>query len=244
MTSGKTKVTDNHSPAASRAGLTGRGMIAGLLTAAVAVGVGQLAAAIIRPQGSPVAAVGSLAIDFTPPQVKDFAITAFGTHDKLVLVSGILVLLACFAAWLGTRAVRRFSSGVAGIALFAVIGLLSALTRPGASPLDALPTLLGAAAAILALHRLVLAANAAAPPAPAPQTTAVPETTPVPQATRPSPRPPAPGRGLCPHPPPLPPSRGRRWVPATGRARLYPRRTGGGSWSPGPRWPARPWSPG
>ena len=176
-------MTDNHSPAASRAGLTGRGMIAGLLTAAVAVGVGQLAAAIIRPQGSPVAAVGSLAIDFTPPPVKDFAITAFGTHDKLVLVSGILVLLACFAAWLGTRAVRRFSSGVAGIVLFAVVGLLSALTRPGASPLDALPTLLGAAAAILALHRLVLAVNAAAPPAPAPQTTAVPETTPVPQAT-------------------------------------------------------------
>ncbi len=176
-------MTDNHSPAASRAGLTRRGMIAGLLTAAVAVGVGQLAAAIIRPQGSPVAAVGSLAIDFTPPQVKDFAITAFGTHDKLVLVSGILVLLACFAAWLGTRAVRRFSSGVAGIALFAVIGLLSALTRPGASPIDALPTLLGAAAAILALHRLVLAANAAAPPAPAPQTTVVPETMPVPETT-------------------------------------------------------------
>jgi DMSO/TMAO reductase YedYZ molybdopterin-dependent catalytic subunit len=184
VTSRKTKVTDNHSLAVSRAGLTGRGMIAGLLTAAVAVGVGQLAAAIIRPQGSPVAAVGSLAIDFTPPQVKDFAITAFGTHDKLVLVSGILVLLAGFAAWLGTRAVRRFSSGVTGIVLFAVVGLLSALTRPGATPLDALPTLLGAAAAILALHRLVLAANAAAPPAPAPQTTVVPETTPVPQVTQ------------------------------------------------------------
>ena len=174
-------MTDNHSPAVSRAGLTGRGMIAGLLTAAVAVGVGQLAAAIIRPQGSPVAAVGSLAIDFTPPPVKDFAITAFGTHDKLVLVSGILVLLACFAAWLGTRAVRRFSSGVAGIALFAVVGLLSALTRPGASPLDALPTLLGAAAAILALHRLVLAISAAAPPAPAAAATSVvPETGPRP----------------------------------------------------------------
>jgi DMSO/TMAO reductase YedYZ molybdopterin-dependent catalytic subunit len=180
-------------------------MIAGLLTAAVAVGVGQLAAAIIRPQGSPVAAVGSLAIDFTPPQVKDFAITAFGTHDKLVLVSGILVLLACFAAWLGTRAVRRFSSGVAGIALFAVIGLLSALTRPGASPLDALPTLLGAAAAILALHRLVLAANAAAPPAPAPQTTVVPETTPVPQAT-PAPQSPAADPRTGSVPPPASPS--------------------------------------
>ena len=198
-------MTDNHSPAVSRAGLTGRGMIAGLLTAAVAVGVGQLAAAIIRPQGSPVAAVGGLAIDFTPPPVKDFAITAFGTHDKLVLVSGILVLLACFAAWLGTRAVRRFSSGVAGIALFAVVGLLSALTRPGASPLDALPTLLGAAAAILALHRLVLAANAAAPPAPAPQTTVVPETTPVPQAT-PGPQSPAAGTRTGSVPPPASPS--------------------------------------
>ena len=241
-------MTDNHTPAVSRAGRTGRGMIAGLLTAAVAVTVGQLAAAIIRPQGSPVAAVGSLAIDFTPPSVKDFAISAFGSHDKLVLVSGILVLLAGYAAWLGTRAVRRFSSGVAGIALFAVVGLVSALTRPGASPLDALPTLLGAAAAILVLHRLVLAVHAAAPLAPAPPTT--------PAATRPRPRPsrrprqsrsprrPAPGRGLCPHPPPLPPSWGRRWVPATGPSRPYPRRTGGGSWSPGRRWPARPWSPG
>jgi DMSO/TMAO reductase YedYZ molybdopterin-dependent catalytic subunit len=198
-------VTDNHSPAPRRAGLTVRGMIAGLLTAAVAVAVGQLAAAIIRPQGSPVAAVGSLAIDFTPPQVKDFAISAFGTHDKLVLVSGILVLLACYAAWLGTRAVRRFSSGVAGIALFSVVGLLSALTRPGASPLDAVPTLLGTAAAILALHRLVLAAHAAAPPAPAPQTTAVPETTPVPQAT-PVPQPRAPGTVTGSVPPPASPS--------------------------------------
>jgi DMSO/TMAO reductase YedYZ molybdopterin-dependent catalytic subunit len=205
VTSRKSKVTDNHSPAANRAGLTGRGMIAGLLTAAVAVGVGQLAAAIIRPQGSPVAAVGSLAIDFTPPPVKDFAISAFGTHDKLVLVSGILVLLACFAAWLGTRAVRRFSSGVAGIALFAVVGLLSALTRPGATPLDALPTLLGAAAGILALHRLVLAVHAAAPPAPAPQTTAVPDTMPVPQAT-PVPQSPAPGTGTGSVPPPASPS--------------------------------------
>jgi DMSO/TMAO reductase YedYZ molybdopterin-dependent catalytic subunit len=205
VTSRKSKVTDNHSPAANRAGLTGRGMTAGLLTAAVAVGVGQLAAAIIRPQGSPVAAVGSLAIDFTPPPVKDFAISAFGTHDKLVLVSGILVLLACFAAWLGTRAVRRFSSGVAGIALFAVVGLLSALTRPGATPLDALPTLLGAAAGILALHRLVLAVHAAAPPAPAPQTTAVPDTMPVPQAT-PVPQSPAPGTGTGSVPPPASPS--------------------------------------
>ncbi|HEX6856865.1 MAG TPA: molybdopterin-dependent oxidoreductase [Streptosporangiaceae bacterium] len=228
-------MTDNHSPAASRAGLTGRGMIAGLLTAAVAVGVGQLAAAIIRPQGSPVAAVGSLAIDFTPPQVKDFAISAFGTHDKLVLVSGILVLLAGFAAWLGTRAVRRFSSGVAGIALFAVVGLLSALTRPGASPLDALPTLLGAAAAILALHRLVLAISPAAPPATAPATPGpAARTASVPQAAAAAgaavdpdlrPRPgdgasPVPPVGPPPGPPPGPGHRTGPPVPAPDRRRF------------------------
>ena len=117
-------MTDNHSPAASRAGLTGRGMIAGLLTASVALGVGQLVAAIIRPQGSPVAAVGSPAIDVTPPPVKNFAISAFGSHDKMVLVIGILVVLAVLRSRLGIAAVRRSPAAWPGIALFAVVGLL------------------------------------------------------------------------------------------------------------------------
>jgi DMSO/TMAO reductase YedYZ molybdopterin-dependent catalytic subunit len=191
-------------------------MIAGLLAAAVAVSAGQLAAAIISPEASPVAAVGSLAIDFTPPPVKDFAISAFGTHDKLVLVSGILLLLAGYAAWIGTLAMRRFSSGAQGIALFAAIGLLSALTRPGANPFDALPTLIGTGAAILALKKLVEAAHTAAPPAPsappalAPQAAAVP----VPASQAPPAGPPGPGH----RPPPPEPSPGRRKFLVTGSA--------------------------
>ncbi len=112
----------------------------------VALGVGQLVAGIGRPQGSPVAAVGSAAIDHTPPAVKNFAISAFGSHDKTVLVIGILVVLAVFSAAIGIAAMRNLRRGYAGLAIFAVIGLAAALTRPNATPWDVLPTLIGALA--------------------------------------------------------------------------------------------------
>src|SRR5208282_2385456 len=72
----------------------GRGMIAGLLAAAVALGIGQLVAGFVAPDASPVVAVGEASIGLTPPPVKAFAISAFGSHDKVVLVSGILAVLA------------------------------------------------------------------------------------------------------------------------------------------------------
>ena len=76
--------------------------------------MGQLVAGITGPQGSPVAAVGSAAIDNTPPPVKNFAISAFGSNDKLVLVIGILVVLAVFAAAIGVAAIRRLAYGCTG----------------------------------------------------------------------------------------------------------------------------------
>ena len=133
-------------------GLAGRGLIAGLLTAAVAIGVAQLVAGITGPDGSPVVAVGGVSIDFTPPAVKDFAITAFGSHDKLVLVSGILVVLAIFAAAIGALAVRKLWYGMAGLAVFALIGVLAATTRPDSSATDVLPTLAGTVAGGIALY--------------------------------------------------------------------------------------------
>ncbi len=125
----------------------------------VALGVGQLIAGIGRPQGSPVAAVGSAAIDRTPPAVKNFAISAFGSHDKTVLVIGILVVLAVFSAAIGIAATRRLRYGYIGLAIFAVIGVAAALTRPNAALVDVLPTLIGALAGAYALSRLVRAAG-------------------------------------------------------------------------------------
>jgi DMSO/TMAO reductase YedYZ molybdopterin-dependent catalytic subunit len=129
----------------------------------VALGVGQLIAGIGRPQGSPVAAVGSAAIDHTPSAVKNFAISAFGSHDKTVLVVGILVVLAVFSAAIGIAAMHRLRNGYIGLALFAVIGLAAALTRPDASWWDVLPTLIGALAGAYVLSRLVRMAGGRAP---------------------------------------------------------------------------------
>jgi DMSO/TMAO reductase YedYZ molybdopterin-dependent catalytic subunit len=135
------------------------GLFTGLMTAAVALGVGQLLAGLTGSVGSPVVAVGQASIDLTPPPVKDFAISTFGSNDKTALVTGILVLLAVFAAVIGVAAVRRFRYGVAGLAVFSAVGLAAVLSRPTAGAADALPSLAGAAAGLLAMWRLAGAAN-------------------------------------------------------------------------------------
>jgi DMSO/TMAO reductase YedYZ molybdopterin-dependent catalytic subunit len=135
------------------------GLFTGLITAAVALGVGQLVAGLTGSVGSPVVAVGGASIDLSPPPVKDFAISTFGSNDKTALVTGILVLLAVFAAVIGIAAVRRFRYGVAGLIAFTAVGLAAALSRPTAGPADVLPSLIGGAAGLFAMWRLVKAAH-------------------------------------------------------------------------------------
>src|SRR6516165_2359811 len=138
--------------AGRRAGL---GAIAGVLAAATALGVGQLVAGLTGANGSPVVAVGQLQIDFTPPWLKNFAINEFGSDDKLVLVSGILVVLGIFAAVIGVAATRRLAYGMAGLLVFAAIGLTAAATRPTATAASLLPTLAATAAAAIVLRVLI-----------------------------------------------------------------------------------------
>ena len=140
------------------------GAVTGVLAAAVAIGAAQLAAGLTVPQSSPVLAVGQAAIDLTPPPVKNFAISAFGANDKTVLVGGILVVLALYAAVVGMVAVRRLTFGMWGLALFAFIGLAAALTRPNSTPEYIVPILAGAAAGAFALARLSRAATRLGPP--------------------------------------------------------------------------------
>jgi DMSO/TMAO reductase YedYZ molybdopterin-dependent catalytic subunit len=146
----------------------------GLITAAVALGVGQLVAGLTGSVGSPVVAVGSASIDLTPLPVKDFAISTFGSNDKTALVTGILVLLAVFAAGIGIVAVRRFRYGVAGLAVFTAIGLAAALSRPTAGAADVLPSLVGGAAGLFTMWRLVQAAHEGAGDLPADEPGAIP----------------------------------------------------------------------
>ena len=208
------------------------GAVVGVLAAAVAIGAAQLAAGLTVPQASPVLAVGQAAIDLTPPPVKNFAISAFGADDKTVLLGGILVVLALYAALVGMLAVRRLAFGLWGLALFAVIGLAAALTRPDSTPAYIVPTLAGAAAGAFALTRLVRAAGRlSAPPShspppaplPAPETLAPPDLPIAPDSPDPPDEPalPGPRPRVTPLPTcPIRTIRGRRAGPR-----------GGGSWS-------------
>ena len=148
---------------------TGLGAIVGLLTAAVAIGVAQLVAGIVGASTSPVVAVQEVSVGLTPPGLKNFAISAFGANDKLVLLCGVLVVLALFAALIGVEAMRRLDFGLAGLVIFAVIGILAAITRPHASAAAVLPTLIGAAAGAGALVLLLRAAQPAGAPSPGAQ---------------------------------------------------------------------------
>jgi DMSO/TMAO reductase YedYZ molybdopterin-dependent catalytic subunit len=139
--------------------------VAGLIAAAVALGVAELVAGLVGPASSPVIAVGDAAITLTPEPVKAFAIRTFGESDKIALVVGTLAVIAIYALVVGLVGLRNRRLGAVGIAVFGAVGVLAALTRPAGGPLDALPSLLGAAAGIVALLALLapLTAGATAP---------------------------------------------------------------------------------
>jgi DMSO/TMAO reductase YedYZ molybdopterin-dependent catalytic subunit len=128
---------------------------AGLLAAAVALGVAEFMAAVIRPQASPVVAVGGSVIDATPVWLKDFAIRTFGNNDKPVLIGSILAMLVLLSLVTGALAIRHRAVGIAGVAVLGLVGALAAATRPAAEFLDPLPSVVGAVVGSFALLALL-----------------------------------------------------------------------------------------
>jgi DMSO/TMAO reductase YedYZ molybdopterin-dependent catalytic subunit len=144
----------------SRTGLSrGWGALCGLLAAALAMGIAQLIAGLSVPAASPVIDVGSVAINHTPLPVKVWATSTFGTNDKTVLLTGVFVVVFLYAMLVGVLAARRLALGFAGLAVFACIGIAAAVTRHGASPGYAAPTVVGALVGAFALYRLIEAAQ-------------------------------------------------------------------------------------
>jgi DMSO/TMAO reductase YedYZ molybdopterin-dependent catalytic subunit len=131
------------------------------------IAIAHLLAAATVPSRSPLVAVGSVVIDLAPTPVKEAAVAWFGTADKPLLLGGLGVVILLLAAGCGLLARR---SPLAGAALASALGLVAAgaaLTRPGAGPGDAVPGILGAAAAGLTLG-LVSRALRRAPDRPGP----------------------------------------------------------------------------
>lgn len=139
------------------------GAAIGLLSGAVALGVGQLVAGLVGGASSPIITVGSSAIDATPEWLKSFAIRTFGTHDKTVLLAGIGVVLVAAAVVLGIASVHRAWVGIVGLIVLGAAGGLAAVTRPANGNSDAIPAVVGAAAGIIAFVVLRASAGLSSP---------------------------------------------------------------------------------
>jgi DMSO/TMAO reductase YedYZ molybdopterin-dependent catalytic subunit len=75
------------------------------------------------------------------------------------------VVLGIFAAVIGAAATRRMAYGMAGLGVFAVVGLTAAATRPTSTVTSLLPTLAATAAAVAVLRLLIPLVSPPAPPA-------------------------------------------------------------------------------
>lgn len=147
--------------------------LAGILAAGTVLAAAELAGAFFTARARPLIALGSTFIDFTPLWLKNFAVETFGTNDKAVLFAGMGLTIAVLAACAGVLARRRWALGVAAVVVMGTVIVACVLTRAGAAPLDAVPTVLGTAVGIAVLRGLIrripVSGPAASPESPAVQ---------------------------------------------------------------------------
>ncbi len=136
-------------------GPTAMAALAGVVAAAVVLAVAELIGAFFTARATPVLALGSTFIDFTPPWMKDFAIATFGTNDKAALFVGMGLTIFLLACVLGVVAYRKWALGVAGVVLMGTVIVASVVTRAGVKPLDAIPTVVGTLAGLVVLRLLI-----------------------------------------------------------------------------------------
>lgn len=128
---------------------------AGVASALLGVGLGELTAALIAPGASPFAVIGSALIDLAPGWAKNTAIALFGTNDKAALLTGIAIVLVILAAGAGLLELRRPPWGRVVMLVFGGVGIVAAMTRADAGPLDWIPSTVAGLAAAGALWLLV-----------------------------------------------------------------------------------------
>lgn len=128
--------------------------MAGIAAAAVALGVSSLLSVFFGQGADSRTAVGSAVIDLTPAPVKEWAITTFGTADKLVLSVLVLAVIAIIAAVAGSMETRRLPIGSAAIVLAGVAGCAAVLSRDGATLGDITPTVIGTVCGVVVLRLL------------------------------------------------------------------------------------------
>jgi hypothetical protein len=130
------------------------GALSGFLAAGTTLGVANLAAAFVRPQASPIVAVGGELMAYTPSALTNFVAEKLGQNDMTTLLLSTYFTIALIALVIGMIAWRQLPAGVAGIGLFGLYAAFIAYTRPASHATDVIPSLVGSLAGIIVLVAL------------------------------------------------------------------------------------------
>jgi DMSO/TMAO reductase YedYZ molybdopterin-dependent catalytic subunit len=134
-----------------------RAALVGVIAVAAALAAGHLVAGLLDGNASPFLAVGNTAIDITPAPVKDWAISTFGTADKLVLLSGMGLVLLGIAVLAGLLSRRSVTPGTVVAVVIGALGIIAVMVRPDLGQLSILApvaSLLAGVGVFRWLHRL------------------------------------------------------------------------------------------
>lgn len=126
----------------------------GILTAGFALGAAELVAAPIGSGSAPLTALGGTVVDHTPDSVREQVIKLVGTNDKLVLFILMVAVAVIVAAFAGRIERSRRPVGSVLFGIFGLVAAYVAVTRPGASWVWALPSVIGVGLAIVVLRGL------------------------------------------------------------------------------------------
>ena len=133
-----------------------RGSLAGLLSGLLAVGVSELYAGILGGLPSLLVSMSGRIVDLSPRAMEEFAISVFGTSDKLALVIFLVVLSGIFGATLGVVALRSRPAAVAGFLAFGILaGLANAFDAQSTPAHAAAAAAISVGAAVAALLWLI-----------------------------------------------------------------------------------------
>ena len=132
--------------------ISGWAAFAGVVSAAVVLGVAEVVSLVVGAAGSPLFAVGSLVIDLAPPAVKEFVIAIFGTGDKAALLTLMGILIVVISAAAGVLESRRPPFGVIVIGIGGVIAFIAVITRAGATGFNGIAAIVGGVAGVVVLR--------------------------------------------------------------------------------------------
>jgi DMSO/TMAO reductase YedYZ molybdopterin-dependent catalytic subunit len=111
--------------------------LAGAASVGLALALSELMAGLFGRVPSAIAAVGGFVVDYSPPFVKEVAITVFGTADKGALAIGTVIVGLIVGAFAGVASLRRPWISVLAFGVFGLLGAIAAAMEPLITPVGA-----------------------------------------------------------------------------------------------------------